>query len=131
MPAALSFPPGYSLLCRTKLTKIKRRALRHRIWFRVLSRTERAEIDLTMKVVEKVKSAFLASVLHPIIKKLLEALESPVSRLMRTVGKDIARRMSEIGRRLGCKSAGRWARDLGFIRFLVIGYLNTSRPCRT
>ena len=118
-------------LCRSELLNVKRRALRRGIWFRVLSRVERVQIDLTIRIVDRVRSSFLARVLRPILGKLLDALESPVKRLMKTVGKTLARKISEIGEKLGCKPAGEWAKDSGFIQFLTIMYMNTPRLYRT
>ena len=118
---------GKQLLCRTELEKIKKRALRRGIWFKVLSKIERIQVDLTIKVVKVVKSIILSKVLHSIVKKLLNAMESRVARLMKEVGKTLARKISEIGVKLGCKSAKSWINDEGFIKFSTIMYMNTPK----
>lgn len=123
----MEFTLNCSALCKEKLMKIKKKALRKGVWFKVLSKIERIQIDLTIKVVDKVKSFFLAKILTSIVGKLLEAIESPVGRLIREVGMKLARRISEVGRKLGCKMAEEWARDRGFIQFLAITYINAPR----
>lgn len=123
----MNFLIGELSLCRTELAKIKKKALRHGIWFKILSRTERIQMDLTVKVVDKVKSILLAKVLRSIIVRLFDAMESQVKRLMREVGTNLAHKISEIGKKLGCKSAENWANDQKFIKFLTITYMNTPR----
>lgn len=121
------FALGKQLLCRTELEKIKKRALRRGIWFKVLSKIERIQVDLTIKVVKVVKSIILSKVLHSIVKKLLNAMESRVTRLMKEVGRTLVRKISEIGVKLGCKSAKSWINDEGFIKFSTIMYMNTPK----
>jgi hypothetical protein len=117
--------PFSKLLRKEELAKIRRKALQRKIWYKILSKIERVQLDLTIRVVDRVRSAYLAKVLYGVVKKLLEALESPVKRLMREVGVKLACKISEVGRRLGCKSAWKWALDLGFIQFLTVVYMNT------
>ena len=84
-------------------------------------------MSLTIKVVDTVKSILLAKILRPIIMKLVNAMESRVTRLMRVIGKHLAHKMSEIGKKLGCKSAENWAEDQGIARFLTVMYTNTPK----
>ena len=120
----LGFGPRVSL-CRADLIKVRTRAVRRGVWFRALSRVERAEIDLTIRVAERVRSFLLARVLDSILRKLFEAMEGRVSRLTREIGMPLARKLSVIARSWGCKSADSWAENPGFIRFLAINYMNT------
>lgn len=117
-------------LSRDKLIKVRSKALRSGVWFRVLSRVEHVQIDLTIRLVEKVRSFLLAKVLRSILKKLFEAMESMVWRLMRNVGLPLARKLSVIAKSWGYKPAESWADDLGFIKFLAVRYMNTSRLYR-
>ena len=111
-------------LTRVELTKMKVKAIRRGLWFKVLSRTERASIYLTIKVVEKVRSLLLAKMLTSIVKKLLEAMESRVVSMMKTVGRDLAQKMSRIAQGWGNTSAAQWAADLGYTRYLTVMYMN-------
>ena len=111
-------------LTKVALSKIKIRAIRRGLWFKVLSRVERASINLTLKVVRKVRSLLLAKVLTNIMKKLLDAMESKVARLMKEVGRGLAQNLSRIAQKWGNKSAKSWSQDLGFVKYLTIMHLN-------
>lgn len=112
-------------LRRALLVKLRQKAQRRRVWFR-LKRVERGLMDLAIKVVERVRSLVLARSLTCVIKKLMEAMESEVARLMRTVGPRLARRLSEIAQGWGNKAACLWAVDLGFVRYLAVMQKNLS-----
>ena len=112
-------------LTRVELNKIKVRAIRRGLWFKVLSRVERATIDLALKVVRRVRSVVLAKVLVTIIEKLLDAMENNVGRMMKEVGRGLAKKISEIAKDWGNKSAVHWATDFGFTRYLTIMCINT------
>jgi len=114
------------LLTRTRLTKIKRKAIRHGVWFTTLNKIERACVDITTKVVKSVQSITLAKALTAIVKKLLCAMESKVERLIREVGQKLAFRISQIAQGWGCVSASRWATDPKFMRYLAIIRVNTA-----
>jgi hypothetical protein len=113
-------------LMRSEIIKVKTRALRRGVWFRVLTRVERACIDLTIMVVERVRSRLLQKVLFFVIEKLEKAMESQVQRLMHEIGNNIAKNMSQIAKTWGNESAVKWVEDSGFILYLTITYLNTS-----
>lgn len=113
-------------LRRAYLIKARTRAVRCGVWFRALSKGERGQIDLTIRVTETVRNFFLVKVLNSILNKLFEAAESRVSRLTRQVGLPLARKLSEIARSWGCKSADSWLDDPGFMRFLAVNYMNVS-----
>ncbi len=75
---------------------------------------------------EKVRSLVLARSLTCVVEKLMEAMESGVARLTRTVGRRLARRLSEIAQGWGNRSARVWAFDLGFVRYLAVMQKNLS-----
>ncbi|UCD25990.1 MAG: hypothetical protein JSV75_03505 [Candidatus Bathyarchaeota archaeon] len=115
----ISSPPG-----KKELAKIKLKAIRRGMWFKVLTRAERAQMELTIKIVKRIRSHFLARIVTSIVEKLLEAMESKVSRLMREVGHPLARNLSETAQKWGNKSAKHWSQDSDFVQFLTIMYLN-------
>jgi len=118
---------NYTLIPVKILENIRRKALRQRAWFKVLNRTERAIISLTIRCVERVKSPKLARIITAIIAKLKEAMESKVKRLMETVGCALAQKISRIAQKWGNILAFRWARDSGFIQYLTVMQVNTPR----
>jgi len=111
-------------LSREEITKVKTRALRKGVWYKVLNRIERACIDLVIKVVERVRSFSLKRALSSILSKLEVALESPVQRLMREIGADLVFELSKIALGWGNKSAVHWAKDVGFMRYLTVTHMN-------
>ena len=104
--------------------------MRRGIWYRALNRLERAQVDLTLRVVREVRSAFLARVLDGIMAKLRSALGSRVVRMIGPVGFPLARKLSEIAMSWGNESAAGWARDRGFARFLVVMAVNMATSHR-
>lgn len=117
-------------LSRSELTKLRVKARRRGVWFRMLSRVERGLIDLSIKVVEKVRSLVLARSLISVVEKLLEAMESEVARLMRTVGCSLARKLSEVAQGWGNKAARLWATDFSFVQYLAVTQKNLSPSFR-
>ena len=84
-------------------------------------------LNLTISVVDKVRSFLLAKVLSKILERLSSALETHISRLIRTKGKEMTQKLSKIGKSLGCKSAKHWVNDKGLGQFLIINNLEFLR----
>ena len=110
-----------------ELNKVKRKALRRKVWFCVLNRKERALIDLVIKVVERVRSPKLAKIIARILGKLKETLKSRAEKLMATVGRSIAQKHAEIAGSWGYTDALKWAEDHDFIRYLTIVEMSRIR----
>lgn len=106
------------------VVKVRLRAIRKGVWFRVLSRVERGLVDLTLKVTDRIRSRTLAEAVFSVVKKLMEALESKVTRLIRQVGRPLALKISRIAQEWGNRSARRWADDQGFIQYLTVMGMN-------
>jgi hypothetical protein len=105
-----------------KLVEARKVAQRRGVWFRVLNRVERGIVDLTVKVVDCIKSGRLAKVLEAIVEKLQLALESKADRLVRTIGLPLARKISDIAVSWGNLLASKWAEDCTFARFLLFNF---------
>jgi hypothetical protein len=118
-------------LGKNELVRIRARAMRRGVWFRVLTRAERAQIELTTRVVKRIRSFFLARVVTFIVEKLLDAMESKVTRLMREVGPALARKLSRTAQEWGNESAVNWTADPGFGRYLTVMYMNTLSVFKT
>lgn len=113
-------------LSRSQLSKLRGKACRYGFWFRVLSRAERGLIDLTIRVVAKVRSLVLARSLISIVEKLEGAMESRVTHLVKVVGRPLAQKLSEIAQSWGNKAACSWVVDMDFIQYLAIMQGNLS-----
>ena len=114
----------------SRLSALKKRSMRHGIWFRVLSTLERAQVNLTLRIVKNVRSPHLMKVLDSIFCKLQEALEGKVARMMRSIGFPYALKLGEIAQNWGNRSARTWAQDSNFVRFLAIMHLNSEDSVR-
>ena len=114
-------------LTREALARLRLKALRRGVWFRDLKREERKLLDLTIRVVEKVRSFLLAKLVSRIVGKLCEAMESRVYRLMRCEGRRMAEGLSKIAQKWGYWAAKSWVRDRGFMQFLVVSNLGALK----
>jgi len=114
-------------LTREALVKLRLKAVRRGVWFRDLKREERKLLDLTIRVVEKVRSFLLAKIVSRIVGKLCEAMESMVIRLMKTEGRSLAEKISKIGQAWGNRAAKSWAKDRGFIQYLTVNNLSSFK----
>jgi len=107
--------------------KIKSKALRTRVWFRVLSKVERAIIDLTIKCVEKIRSPTLESALSGIVCKILWTLENRFLVKVELVGRQLAENLSDVAQRWGNKNS-HWKHDQNFITYLGVCCINLESP---
>jgi hypothetical protein len=111
---------------REGLAKLKTLAVRRGLWFKVLSAVERAVVDLTLKVVERVRSSVLKEALKSIASKVVEALKSrSFKERAMAIGRALAERLVRVAERLGNKRAREWAEDPSFVMYLGVSWLNT------
>ena len=108
-----------------KLAGLKTRALRKRVWYRVLSRMERGLLDLTMRWVSEVKSRTLTRVVIQILLKLARALNRSMVGIFEK-GETLAANLSELAVSWGDDVAHSWRFDLGFQRALGMSVTSLS-----
>ena len=116
-----------AMLTPIKLTSLKQRALRKRVWFKILDRAERAIVDLTIRIVKKIRSSTLKEMLVTISGKLMEAMESQVARSTETIGRPLAQKIASLAVSWGNHAALKWPKDSSFTRYLTIMEINTPR----
>jgi hypothetical protein len=109
-----------------ELHRIRSKALRAKVWFKALSKIERAIVDLTIKCVEKVRSNVLAEIISTIVTKILESLDEDFIAAAERVGYEIAGMLCTIGERWGNKTCSIWKRDKCFARSLGVNALNNG-----
>ncbi|MFB0543628.1 MAG: hypothetical protein ACETVR_02490 [Candidatus Bathyarchaeia archaeon] len=114
------------MFTRSFLVGVRRKALRRRVWWRALDRVERAIVDLTIRVVDRVRSEALGIEIVKALKKLRDALKTPFVRLMETHGVERARRLSQQALAWGHRGAEGWGHDFGFIKYLTV--IETNNP---
>jgi len=117
--------PARLLLSGKELARIRAMAIRRGIWFKTLSKTERALFGLTIGIVRRIRSSVLGRVLVSIIAKLQVNSKDGRATSLHSLGRTIAEKMSMIAQAWGNTSAVNWSVDREFIRFLEVMYLNT------
>jgi hypothetical protein len=111
--------------------KLRFRAVRAGVWFRVLPRIDRALVDLTIRVTGSVRSATLARNLLAVTSKLEGLLENSLLRTFRKVGVSLAQKISVVAQKWGYTSAKIWASDVSFVNFLAVMYINAPKTFKT
>jgi len=112
------------LLSGKELARIRAMAIRRGDWYRILSKTERALLDLTIRIVRKIRSVVLSRILASIIEKLRIRTKGRFAVSFHTWGQPLAERVSRIAHRWGNTSAAKWSADNNFVRFLTIMHIN-------
>jgi hypothetical protein len=94
------------------------------LWFKALSKVERAVFDLTVKCVVQIRSLKLQKALQDIICKIVEAMESRFLKKAEKTGRQIAWNLSNIAQRWGNCTAIDWERDKSFLIYLGVNAIN-------
>ena len=124
------FAPKSNMLqfSKKQLIILKARAVRSGAWFRTLQRIDRVLIDLTIKVVDNIRSAKLTKSILVLVNKLEHVMKSDFSRRIQEIGFTFARKISSIGQKIGNISSIGWALDCSFALFLAVMHINNSKP---
>lgn len=109
-----------SPLNRTQLIKLRIKAMRAGVWFKALPRIDRVLVDLTIKVVDNIRSVSLAKCIFAVVGKLEGLLESSVLKSLRLIGRPLAEKISLTAQKWGNASAKNWATDRSFAFFLAV-----------
>lgn len=109
-----------------QLVEIQRKAIRRKVWFKVLERTEQAILKLTILCVSRIRSPKLTKIVNDIVVKLREAMKGRVKKLTK-LGRKLALGLSQIALNWGNVSAIQWPNNQGFIQYLTVIHINTPR----
>jgi hypothetical protein len=121
------------MLTTEHLRAVRGLALRKRVWYRALDGLERGIVNLTIKLVESVKSLRLAETISEIMLKLEGILKSKYTRQLEAYGYSKMREVIAAAVRLGCKEALSWASE-SFARLLTLNNMrarNEEKPLST
>jgi len=110
---------------KTQLIKLKLKAMRAGVWFKTLHRIDRVLIYLTIRVVNRVRSASLATCILSVTRKLEGLLERNLVRAIKEIGFPLACRLSLFAQKWGNSSAQEWMKDMVFVRYLAVMNLNS------
>jgi hypothetical protein len=121
---ALSSVNTLSFLNKKQLVNLKTKAMRSGAWFKALQRIDRVLFDLTIRVVDNIRSAKLAKSIAVLTRKLENAQESSFSSRLREIGLPLAQKISFTAQKLGNISAISWVFDSSFAIFLAVMHIN-------
>ncbi len=107
-----------------KLRLLKLKAIRQHLWYRALSRVDRALVDATLQISDHIRSSTLSNALLVVVRKLESASENLISWTIQTVGFSRAREIAFLAMQWGNHSAINWQRDAKFARFLAVLHIN-------
>jgi benzoyl-CoA reductase/2-hydroxyglutaryl-CoA dehydratase subunit BcrC/BadD/HgdB len=116
-------------LNKSLLIKIKHKALRLKIWYK-LNNIERTIIDLTIKCVDEIKSIKLRNIILKILNKIKEAIENNfLNKIYENGLKEIVK-IIKIAYSWGNKESLKWIKDKNFILYLGIKNIYTPNIWR-
>ena len=114
-------------LNKKQLMNLKTKAMRSGAWFKALQRIDRVLLDLTIRVVDNIRSTQLAKSILVITRKLENAMQSRFSSHLREIGLSLAQKISLAAQKIGNISASTWAFDSSFAVFLAVMDINNSK----
>jgi hypothetical protein len=120
-----------SFLDKKHLVNLKTKAFRSGVWFKALRRIDRVLLDLTISVVDKIRSAKLAKSIGLLARRLEDAIKNSFFNHLRRIGFVLAQKTSCFAQKFGNQSASIWASDPSFAVFLAVMHLNDARSCKT
>jgi hypothetical protein len=115
---------AFRFLNKEQLVSLKTKAMRSGAWFKALQRIDRVLFDLTLRVVDTIRSAKLAKSIAVLARKLEDAVKSSFSSRLREIGLPLAQKVSFMAQKLGNVSAIDWAFDSSFAIFLAVMHMN-------
>jgi hypothetical protein len=116
-------------LNKSLLIKIKHKALRLKIWYK-LNNIERTIIDLTIKCVDEIKSIKLRNIILKILNKIKEAIENNFLNKIYENGLKEVVNIIKIAYSWGNKESLKWIKDKNFILYLGIKNIYTPNIWR-
>ena len=116
----------FRLLDKKQLVNLKTKAMRSGVWFKVLRRIDRVLFDLTIRVVNKIRSVNLTKSILVVATKLEDAMKSSFSSRLREIGLLLVQKISLLAQKLGNIFASGWVFDSSFADFLAVMHLNAK-----
>ena len=110
---------------------VRRKALRRGVWHSALDKLDRGILNLTIKLVEDVKSSTLGVAVTRILARLVEACKSPLVRYFEEHGYDKLRNIVEIAVSFGSRVASEWLTDHDFAWYISVNNYNNPIGWKT
>ena len=113
-------------LDKKRLVNLKTKAMRSGAWFKALQRIDRVLFDLTIRVVDNIRSAKLEKSIVVIVRKLEYNTKSNFSGRLKEIGFLLVQKISSLAQKLGNVSATDWVFDSSFADFLAVMHVNAK-----
>jgi hypothetical protein len=117
----------FPFLNKKQLINLKIKAMRSGAWFKVLQRIDRVLFDLTIIVVDNIRSIQLAKSMLMLTRKLQNAMRGSFSIRLQEIGLPLAQKISSTAQKLGNLSAIGWVFDSSFTSFLAVMHINNVK----
>jgi hypothetical protein len=104
--------------------------MRSGAWFKALQRIDRVLFDLTIRLVDNIRSTQLAKSMLGLTRKLENAMRGSFSIRLSEIGLPLARKISFTAQRFGNLLASSWAFDSSFAIFLAVMNINNAKIFR-
>ena len=121
---------SFQFLNKKQLMNLKTKAMRSGAWFKGLQRIDRVLFDLTIRVVNDIRSTQLVKSMLVITRKLENAMRGSFSIRLNVIGLPLAQKISFAAQRLGNLSASSWGFDSSFAIFLAVMHINNAKILR-
>jgi hypothetical protein len=96
--------------------------MRKHVWYRVLDKIEREIVNLTISIIDEVRSFTLSKTLYGILEKVRDAYKSAFIKTVENYGLSRAVKAVEQARRFGYNVNG-WLDDEAFPRLLALNFM--------
>jgi hypothetical protein len=111
------------VLSKELLREVRGIALRKRVWYKALDEIERGIVNLTISIVERVKSRLLMQEISKILDKLREAFKSAFTRHVEDYGFKKLMDVINVAVSFGNQEALKWG-SKSFARLLAVNNYN-------
>jgi hypothetical protein len=111
------------VLSKELLREVRGIALRKRVWYKALDEIERGIVNLTISIVERVKSRLLMQEISKILDKLREAFKSAFTRHVEDYGFKKLMDVINVAVSFGNQEALKWGSE-SFAKLLAVNNYN-------
>lgn len=112
------------MLSKEILREVRNNALRKRIWYKVLDSIERGIVNLTISIIDNVKSYTLKKEIIKILNKLREASKNLFTKHYEIFGLSKVKELVGIAVGFGNTSAFKWISDEMYAKLLTVNDIN-------
>jgi hypothetical protein len=107
------------------LLGVRKKALKGKVWFKVLDSLERGIVNLSAKVLDSAQTiSCLGIVLSKIIAKIEDALKSPFELRLECFGLSRSRELTDQSLKLGNTAASDWGSNIIYAKYITFMSFN-------